>query len=74
MTMRDTAIALQGALADTHADPERIRELAGELAGATRQLSHMLSEPDWGAGMLEDIAQLVGPEPNPGEEPRWRRH
>jgi len=74
MTMRETAIALQAALADAHADHRRIRELAGELAGRTRRLSHMLGEPDWGAGMLEDIAELVGPDPNTGEEPRWRRH
>lgn len=74
MTMRDTAIALQAALADTHADPERVRELAGELAVGARQLSHMLSEPDWGVGMFEDIAEIVGREGNPAEEPRWSRH
>jgi len=39
-------------------------------------IAHMLSDPDWGVGMLEDIEELVnrtgrGTE---GDEPTWDRH
>jgi len=39
------------------------------------QIRWMLSDPDWGVGMLEDIAAIVAPIPdNPNDEPRWSRH
>jgi hypothetical protein len=74
MTMRETALTLQAHLTNAGVDQEQIRDLADELAGATLRLSYMLSEPDWGVGMLEDIAEIVGSDPNPNDEPRWMRH
>ncbi|MDQ6796452.1 MAG: hypothetical protein M3011_00265, partial [Actinomycetota bacterium] len=39
-------------------------------------IAHMLSDPDWGAGMLEDIAELVNRtgRSTEGDEPTWDRH
>lgn len=73
-TMRDAALEVQRALTSRRGDPEQIRELADQLAGETLRLSRMLSEPDWGVGMLEDIHEIVGSDPNPNDEPRWDRH
>jgi hypothetical protein len=40
-------------------------------------IAHMLRDPDWGAGMLEDIAELVtgtGRSTTGTDEPTWDRH
>jgi hypothetical protein len=41
-------------------------------------IAHMLRDPDWGVGMLEDIAGLVADTgrslDSPSEEPTWDRH
>jgi hypothetical protein len=74
MTMRDAALKTREALADPTADPAQIRALTTELIDGTLSLSYMLSEPDWGVGMLEDIDGIIGSDPNPEEERRWARH
>jgi hypothetical protein len=73
-TMRDTALALQEALGDPDADGERVRDLADALAGGTLEVSHMLSDPSWAPAMLDDIAGIVGADPNPDGEQHWQRH
>lgn len=41
-------------------------------------IAHILRDPEWGVGMLEDIAALVGDAgrslDNPRDEPTWMRH
>jgi hypothetical protein len=42
-------------------------------------IQHMLRDPEWGVGMLEDIADLVRAtgrdvENLPGDVPTWDRH
>ena len=74
MTMRYAALQAREALADPSADPAQIRTLATELIDGTLRISYMLSDPEWGVGMLEDIAEITGSDPNPDEAPRWDRH
>jgi len=88
MNMRENALALIGALDELHIDDEfdefdaldeltdvqKVDRLARDLVAGALRLSFMLSEPDWGVGMLEDIAEIVGKMPNPAGEPRWDRH
>lgn len=41
-------------------------------------ITHILRDPDWGVGMLEDIAEIVTNTgrslDNPTDEPTWGRH
>jgi hypothetical protein len=64
MTMTANAVALQDALADADADPERIRDLADELAGETLALGRVLSDPAQGDGALSAIAAIAGADPD----------
>ena len=73
MTMRDTALEMIDSVI-RGADQEHVYKLAGKLAKDSLRLSGMLSEPEWGVGMLEDVAEIVGKDPNPDNEPRWERH
>lgn len=46
---------------------------------ALDEIAEMLRDPDWGAGMLEDIADIVrrtgrSVENYPDERPTWGRH
>ena len=45
---------------------------------ALNQIANMLRDPDWGVGMLEDIAELVKRTgrslDNPDDTPTWDRH
>jgi len=46
---------------------------------ALNYIAHMLRDPDWGVGMLEDIAELIERTGRtvdnlPGDEPTWERH
>jgi hypothetical protein len=56
----------------------RVLETALADARALDAIAHMLRDPDWGVGMLEDIAAIVSDTgrslDNPTEEPTWDRH
>ncbi len=48
-------------------------------AQALDAIAHILRDPDWGVGMLEDFAELVQRAGRdtanlPGDEPTWGRH
>jgi len=48
-------------------------------AQALDEIAHILRDPDWGVGMLEDFAELVQRAGRdtanlPGDEPTWGRH
>jgi hypothetical protein len=48
-------------------------------AAALSAIQYMLRDPDWGVGMLEDIAEIVGStgrtvENYPDDRPTWNRH
>jgi hypothetical protein len=48
-------------------------------AEALDRIQHMLRDPDWSVGMLEDISDLVqqtgrSTENLPDDEPTWLRH
>lgn len=50
-----------------------------EDAAALGQIQHILRDPEWGAGMLEDIAEILqrtgrGTDNLPDDEPTWNRH
>jgi hypothetical protein len=51
---------------------------AARDAAALDNIAHMLRDPEWGVGMLEDIAAIVGDTErsldNPSGEPTWMRH
>ena len=71
MTMRDKAQMLLGSVDLTAV---QYNDTVYSLAKDALRLSYMMSEPDWGVGMLEDVAEIVGKDPNPDNEPRWERH
>lgn len=55
------------------------REGVSDDAAALDRIQHMLRDPEWGVGMLEDIAEIVtgtGREVKnlPGDPPTWGRH
>jgi hypothetical protein len=51
---------------------------ASDDAVALDAIAHILRDPEWGVGMLEDIAAIVGDTErsldNPSGEPTWMRH
>jgi hypothetical protein len=61
-------------------DPDfRVRACELSDAAALNGIAEMLRDPDWGAGMLEDIGELVTAtgrsiEDYPDGRPTWDRH
>lgn len=68
-----TAAVVEGVLREGFGDAQALSDLQ-----ALDLIAYMLRDPDWGVGMLEDIAELVTRTgrslENPTDEATWFRH